>query len=75
MDIVNYVSSRSYEYQKPYAQRYQEKHRERLLAKRRRRYICDCGSELSIASIYNHINTQKHQLFMKSLDICVSIQH
>ena len=62
MDIVN---SRSYEYQKPYAQRYQEKHRERLLAKRRRRYICDCGSEISFSSIYAHVNTHKHKNFTR----------
>lgn len=64
---------RTYEYQKPYLKRYYETHGEKIRAKLQQKITCECGAVIKLASQCNHLNSQKHQSFMKTLDICVSI--
>jgi hypothetical protein len=59
MDEIPY--SKTYDYQKVYIKRYQEKNRTELLAKRRRRIICHCGCNISLSSIYRHLDSQRHK--------------
>jgi hypothetical protein len=57
----NHIPCHSYEYQKYYMKRYQETHRERLSAIRNRKIMCNCGTIISLSSLYNHLNTKKHK--------------
>lgn len=66
---------RSYHYQKHFIKKYYEKNKESILENAKIKYVCDCGSYIRISDKSKHQRSKKHQLFMKTLDICVSIQH
>lgn len=66
----SYISySRTYEYQKPYIQRYQQINKERLSLERKEKITCGCGSIITLSSIYSHLDTRKHQKFIASTEI------
>ena len=72
---MNMEYYRSYDYQGPYIKAWYKKNRDKIRAKLQQKVICGCGSVITLSSVYNHNNTRKHQLFMKTLDVCISIQH
>ena len=74
MDIVKDMEYyQSYEYQGAYSRAWQKKNRAKIRAKLQQKVFCGCGSEITLSSLYNHKNTQKHRSFTKTLDVCVSI--
>lgn len=66
MDKSYIPYSRTYEYQKPYIQRYQEINKERIKLERKEKIYCKCGSIITLSSIYGHLETRKHQNYLKS---------
>jgi len=44
-----------------YMREYQEKHKERLSEKRRRKFVCLCGVEYTYPNRCRHIRSNKHQ--------------
>jgi hypothetical protein len=64
---------RSYDYQKYYIKKYYQKNRETILEHKKQKVYCGCGSVIKIGNISKHQRTQKHQLFVNTLDICVGL--
>jgi hypothetical protein len=73
MDNSYIAHSRTYEYQKYFMKKYYDKNRESILAYKRQKYNCGCGSIICVGDIAKHKRTRKHQSFMNTLNVCVSI--
>jgi hypothetical protein len=73
MDNSYIAYSRTYEYQKHYTKKYYEKNKHAILEHKAQKYICGCGSFIRVGDKAIHNRTKKHQLFMKTLDVCVSL--
>jgi hypothetical protein len=69
MDNSYIAYSRTYEYQKYFMKKYYNKNRESILAYKKQKYNCDCGSYICIGDKAKHNKTKKHIDFIKSTEI------
>jgi hypothetical protein len=50
---------------KEISKKYREVNKEKIKAKKKQKYICECGSDYTICHKLRHLKTKKHQEFIK----------